>query len=114
MRVVISTVLVALAVASVASAELSRQPAVAVVDRAPVTIRGTGFGTRERVLVTVTSGILRAMQRTRATYRGSFVVSFDALRLPCAGGTVVATGARGHVARVKLALRECPGPAIDP
>ncbi len=113
-RVAISIVLVALAVAASAAAETAAKPAIAVVDRQPVVIRGTGFGPRERVLVTVSSGLLRATQRTLATYRGSFVVAFSGFRLPCGGGAVVAIGARGHVAQLKLGLRECPGPILDP
>ncbi len=55
------------------------------------------------------------MQRTTATYRGSFVVRFDGVRFTgCTGGTVVATGGRGNVAQLKLSLRECPGPILDP
>jgi hypothetical protein len=106
-------VLAALSIVGSVGANEPAKPSISVVDRTPVVLRGAGFGARERVLVTVSSGLLRATQRTTATYRGSFVVRFEAVRLPCAGATVVATGGRGHQARVKLSLRECPGPALD-
>jgi hypothetical protein len=91
------------------------RPALTLVDRSPVVVRGTGFIARERVLVTVRSGVLRAWQRASASARGAFVLRFDGLRLTaCTGGTLVATGRQGSVAQLKLGLRECPGPVIDP
>jgi hypothetical protein len=115
MRVLIPTLLAALGLAAAASADPQARPAIAVVDRAPVSVRGTGFGVRERVLVTVKSDLLQVAQRTRATSRGTFVVRFDGVRLsPCTGAALVATGARGHVATLKLSLRECPGPILEP
>ena len=113
--VALFTALLAAALMLSAGAQPALKPTIAVVDRTPVVVRGTGFGSRERVVVTVRSGIVRAMQRTTATYRGAFVVRFDGVRLTaCTGATLVATGARGHAAQLKLELRECPGPIIDP
>ena len=114
-RFVAAIFLAAVTLSASANAESAAKPSIAVVDRAPVVVRGTAFGARERVRVTVSSGLLRVMQRTTATYRGSFVVRFDGVRFTgCTGGTVVATGGRGNVARLKLSLRECPGPILDP
>jgi hypothetical protein len=90
------------------------RPTLALVDRAPVVIRGTGFGARERVVLQVRTGVLHELQRTRATSRGAFLVRIDGGRIVPCSMSVVATGARGHVARLKLALRECPEPIIDP
>ena len=113
-RFVAAIFLAAVTLSASANAKSAAKPSIAVVDRAPVVVRGTAFGPRERVRVTVSSGLLRVMQRTTATYRGSFVVRFDGVRFGCTGGTVVATGGRGNVAQLKLSLRECPGPILDP
>jgi hypothetical protein len=96
------------------AAQPAVKPAIAVVDRAPVVVRGTGFGSRERVVVTVRSGIVRATQRATATYRGAFVVRFEGIRLGGCTASLLATGLRGHVAQLKLGLRECPEPILDP
>jgi hypothetical protein len=114
MRRIAAAGLLAVAVVAPASAT-SATPSITLADRAPVVVHGTGFAARERVLVTLRSGFARAEKHARATYRGSFVVRFDAIMLtPCEGAAVVAAGARGHVARLKLRLRECPEPIIDP
>ena len=116
MRLVVALPLfIALTLAGSASAQSAARPTIAVLDRTPVVVRGTAFGPRERVVVTMTSGLRQVIQRTTATYRGSFVVRFDGLRLSgCGGATLVAAGGQGHVARLKLSLRECPGPILDP
>ena len=114
-RTVATILLAALGLTGAAAATHQTSPELRIVDRSPVVVRGGGFGARESVLVTVRTGLLRATQRTTATQRGRFVVRVDEIRLtPCAGGAIVATGALGHTARLKLRLRECPGPALDP
>jgi hypothetical protein len=115
-RVVAGGILVTLALAAgTAGASRSGTPALTVVERSPVVIRGVGFGRRERVVVTVSAALQRATKRTVATSQGRFVIRFDGMRLsPCTGASIVATGARGHWVRLKFGLRECPGPALEP
>jgi hypothetical protein len=114
-RAVVAGVFAAVAVSVPATAHESAQPSLSVIDRTPIVLRGAGFGARERVLVIVRAEFLRATQRATATTGGRFLVRFDGIRLtPCTGASIVALGARGHSAQLRLALRECPGPILDP
>ncbi|HEY9350896.1 MAG TPA: hypothetical protein VIP75_09410 [Acidothermales bacterium] len=110
-----AAVLAALSIVGSTAANGAAKPTISVVDRTPVVLRGAGFVSRERVLVIVRTELLRVTQRTTATTGGRFLVRFDGIRLaPCTGASIVALGARGHTAQLKLALRECPGPILDP
>jgi hypothetical protein len=110
-----SAVLAALSIVGSVGASEPAKPTISVVDRTPIVLRGAGFGARERVLVILRAELLRATQRATATTGGRFLVRFDGIRLtPCTGASIVALGARGHSAQLKLALRECPGPILDP
>jgi hypothetical protein len=106
---------VAVTLAGVATAQSSSTPRLQVVDRSPLIVHGTGFGLRERVSVTVTVDGERTRQAVIATYRGTFTTRFDDIRLDaCTGATLVAAGARGGLARLKISLRECPGLTLEP
>lgn len=90
-------------------------PGLQVLDRGPLIVRGTGFAPRERVVVTVSVDGERTRRSSIATHRGTFTVRFDGIRLDaCTGATLVATGRRSETARLKISLRECPGPVLDP
>ena len=92
------------------------KPSLAVVDRQPLTISGKGFGTRQRIVLTAATGGETARRAFRADARGAFLLRFQTLRFdPCTGLSLHALGAAGtELARLKIGLRECPGPAFDP
>ena len=99
------------AVALVPAATAGRQPdaTLRVVDWTPLTVRGTGFASGERVVVTLRTGRPRAVSlTTRAGSSGRFRAAFGLLVAiePCRGTIVVtATGSRGSRASVKRACR---------
>jgi hypothetical protein len=110
-RTVVALLVVALTAGGVAIAlgSSSRsQPHLRLVSGTPLKARGTGFHARERIRTTArTSGQVR-LRRVTTDARGAFTVSFGALSLdPCAGFTIVAVGARGDSADLKLPMREC-------
>jgi hypothetical protein len=101
--------------AGVAAAQSESIPRLQVVDRSPLIVHGTGFGARERVAVTVTVDSERTRRGVIATFRGTFTARFDEIRLDgCTGATLFAAGRRSEEVRLKIGLRECPGPALDP
>lgn len=106
---------VALALVGAAATDAGTTPRLQVLDRSPLIIRGTGFGPRERVAVTVTVDGERTRRRVVATYRGTFTVRLDEIRLDgCTGATLVAAGYRSDVVKLKIGLRDCPSPSLDP
>jgi hypothetical protein len=106
---------VAVTLTGVATAQSASTPRLQVVDRSPLIVHGTGFGARERVAVTVTTDGDRMRYGVIATLRGTFTARFDEIRLDaCTGATLVAAGRRSEVVTLKIGLRECPGPALDP
>lgn len=80
------------------------QPRLAVLDRDPLAVRGTGFGKRERVVATASTAAGPRVIRTRANAQGAVVVRFPGLLVDsCAGAFAVRLqGASG--ARVALRL----------
>jgi hypothetical protein len=84
------------------------QPRLRLVSGTSLKARGNGFYGRERVRATAqTNGQVR-LRRATTDARGAFTVSFGALALdPCAGFTIVAVGARGDRAALKVPMREC-------
>ena len=105
---------VALACAAVGTARTAT-PALSVSDRSPLTTRGTGFLPRERVVVTASVNGVRSRRIAVTSRAGVFAVRFDGIRLDaCTGAMLVATGARGDYVRMKIALRQCPAPDLDP
>jgi hypothetical protein len=105
----------AIAVAVVATAHGRTAPKLQILDRSPLVVRGTGFASRERVVVTVDVAGERTRRRVIATFRGSFTARFEDIELDaCTGATLLATGRRSDIVRLKISLRECPGPTLDP
>jgi hypothetical protein len=106
----VAALVAALAWSGAASGGTSK-PALRLLDRQPVTLRGWGFKERERVRVTVVAN--RTFVRTvRTTAAGTFRVTFDGAFLSsdrCGNGwTITARGARGDAATLKLPQPECP------
>jgi hypothetical protein len=100
----------ALAVAAGAAAK-APPPQLRVTAQSPVTVVGTHFRPRERVVVRV--GETAALRRVvRATASGGFVVRFAISSDPCNGGLVVtARGAATEAVTAKLNGRTCaPAP----
>lgn len=108
------TVIVALALVASGSAAqanergTSGRATLRLVDTAPLKLRGRGFLARERVRITV-SAQGRTTRRVIAGANGSFVVAFSDFVLDrCHGLTVVAVGAGGSRASLKLPQPQCP------
>jgi hypothetical protein len=88
-------------------------PSLAIVDRAPLVVRGTGFRSGETVRLTATGGLGPVVIRTTAV-GGSFRVSLKVLAAPCGGPTVIrARGSRGTVAAATLPGKICVPPPRD-
>jgi hypothetical protein len=93
----------------------AKAPALRMVDRSPLTVLGTGFKPRERVVVTALGGDVPARKKVIASRAGRFRAKLNIAFDPCTGpGTIRAAGVKGSVALLKLSLRECPSPVIEP
>jgi hypothetical protein len=91
------------------AAESTRVPALRLLDRQPLVLRGKSFLPRELVKVTVATDAQRSVKRLRATSTGTFTATFVAVELDrCSGMLVVATGSRGSQARLKMPQPACP------
>jgi hypothetical protein len=105
----IALVLPASAAGVGAGSEAKRVPALRLLDRQPLTLRGKSFLPRELVRVTVTTDGKSTVKRIRATATGTFTANFVAVELDrCSGALVVASGLRGSQARLKVAQPACP------
>jgi hypothetical protein len=91
-----------------AAAAAKTPPLLRVAARSPVTVVGSNFRPRERVVVRV--GTESALRRVvRATKSGTFVVRFAISSDPCSGGLfVTASGPASETASLKLNARMCP------
>jgi hypothetical protein len=78
-----------------------------VVDRTPLTLRGTGFSAGEHVRVIVRTTSTR-QQRLTATRSGSFVAAFRASYNRCSGLSAFAFGSGGSRAQLLLPAPACP------
>ncbi len=88
-----------------------KRPALRLVDRQPLILKGVRFKARERVRVVVEAADGEMVRVVRARVTGSFVASFgDVVFDRCTGLRVVATGARGSRASLKLPKPACPPP----
>jgi hypothetical protein len=86
-------------------------PALRLLDRQPLIVRGKSFLPRELVRVTVTTEGQRSVKRIRAGATGTFTANFVPVELDrCSGLLVVAAGSRGSQARLKLPQPACPPP----
>jgi hypothetical protein len=76
-------------------------------DASPVTVRGTGFRTHERVTVVVARGAPR-VRVARAGANGVFALKLAIDVNACAGFSVTATGNQGSHATLKRAPGKSP------
>lgn len=95
-------VILAAALLTAAPAAGTTHPSLALVRARPLTVRGTGFVARERVVVR--SGQARVV--VRASGLGRFVAAFAAGDR-CSGGRIDAVGAAGDHALLRLPPIEC-------
>ena len=115
MRLVALIVVLAALVPATASALVTPGPALRMVDRSPLTVLGSGFKPRERVVVTALGGAVPARARVIASRAGRFRATLNIAFDPCTGPEVIrAAGVKGSIVRLKLSLRECPSPVIEP
>jgi hypothetical protein len=92
----------ALSAVLVTPAFAANHPSLQLVQRAPLTVRGTGFQHQERV--TVSDGSSRLRVRTSAS--GAFSAQFP-FADRCSGGQVVATGRSGERAVLHIPRPLC-------
>jgi hypothetical protein len=107
----------ALAVAIAALAAAALPPSTAgttlrIAAKDPLTIRATGFGSRETVKVVVRSRTSSVTQVATSNRAGGFSVSFPGVRLDGASDLdVSAIGAKGH--RASFSVRHTTGGAVS-
>lgn len=93
--------LVLLALPTESSTAAAQRPALRVLTREPLAVRGTGFRPAEKVRLTALGGIKRRVGQTTADQRGTFKASFR-LGADRTSNLVVAAvgslGSRAHVA----------------
>src|SRR5690242_5256874 len=95
-------VILAAALVAAAPAGGTTHPSLALLRAQPLTVRGTGFVARERVVLR--TGQVRVV--VRASGLGRFVAAFAAGDR-CSGGRVLAVGASGDHALLRLPPVEC-------
>lgn len=107
---VLASAAVLLAAASSAIASSSSRPILRVMRMQPPTVSGAAFRPKERVKVTFDVGAQRFVRFVRTTRVGAFTASAPAGELDRCGDLflVVAVGARGDRATIKLQLPDCP------
>jgi hypothetical protein len=90
------------------------KPHLRLLDRAPLTLRGTHFRARERVRVAIAATV-PATRVVRAGRDGSFTVRFDAVSVGrCGEASAQAVGARGERASLKVLQQEDCAPGLGP
>jgi hypothetical protein len=78
-------------------------------------VHGTHFAARELVKVTFVGPAPRTQRRVRSNASGAFAAALPTAADPCIGPlVVVARGATGDTARMKLPQRACPPAAKQP
>jgi hypothetical protein len=86
------------------------KPALKVLDRTPLVVRGTNFRRSELVRVTYRSTGEPVVRKARTGTAGGFTVRFPEVSVhPCSGGaTIIARGSSGTFALAKLPAPLCP------
>jgi hypothetical protein len=103
--------LIAVAAFAAAVQAAATRPTLRLVQKAPVTIRGSGFHAGERVRVTVSADGPKETRSMRASRTGVFTVELPATVVydPCNSSLVAtAVGAGGDSATLKYPQRACP------
>jgi hypothetical protein len=76
-------------------------PRLSIVGAAPLTVRGTGFASSERVRLTLRTTTRTVVRSVRTGTRGTFTARFPGVRITrCGGAALSAVGARGDRARL--------------
>ena len=109
-RAILACLLAVAATAAAVQAAATR-PTLRLVQRAPLTLRGSGFHAGERVRVSVAVEGPKRTRSLRASSAGAFtvalpvIVAFD----PCVSSLIAtAVGADGDTATLKYPQRACP------
>jgi hypothetical protein len=101
----------AVAFSAWAATDAGRRPALQLIDRQPLTLKGSRFRARERVRVTVTLNDHAYVRWTRASRPGTFAVRFGDVHVDrCSGFIARAIGNGGSRASYKLPQPLCPPP----
>ncbi len=104
----------ALASAGTAAAATGAQPRLALLDDEPLVVRGVAFAPGERVTVTALTSLGPKRVVTKAGSGGAFRTSLTLVGRPCGRAfTILATGARGLRATLRLAIVPCIPPPIE-
>jgi hypothetical protein len=84
-------------------------PRIALLDTQPVTVRGTGFKSAERVQVAAFTGAKTMRRAATGSSAGAFTMRLPGLDAnDCQGFAVTATGNKGSRASIKRAPGQCP------
>jgi hypothetical protein len=108
MRRIAAVLFLAAAVAGAAAAAPTRKPSLRVAQWSPLRVAGSQFVPRETVRVVVDTSS-HYVRRARAGTNGTFVAGFPVALSHCEAAEIVAVGAHGDRAQVKL----LPGPACS-
>jgi hypothetical protein len=111
----LAAVVIAFVWASAGPSSAARpKPHLRLLDRAPLTLKGTYFRARERVRVTVTTTETQT-RVVRASRVGSFTTQFDNVTIGRCGGLAVrAVGAQGAQATLKVLQAPDCAPGLGP
>lgn len=114
MKAVLAAVALTMLFPTVATSGVIARPALEIVDRQPLVVRGKGFRPGERVTVTALTGLGPRVVRTTAR-GGTFRVTFRLPDQPCAAARLIrARGSLGSTAQLRLApSRACVPPPRD-
>jgi hypothetical protein len=94
-----------------AATDATRRATLQLIDRDPLTLKGSRFRARERVRVTVTLNGHAYVRWTRASRPGTFAVRFGDVHVDrCSGFIARANGNGGSRASYKLPQPQCPPP----
>jgi hypothetical protein len=86
-------------------------PSLRIVRTAPLAVRGSHFAAAELVTIRVIGKSTLARKRVRTGPLGGFTVAFPTLMFdPCTISAIVATGASGSRAQLKVRPAQCPPP----
>ena len=111
-RLLMAALLAAVVATPVADAAVA--PRLALVDRSPLVVRGSGFRPSERVVVTALTASGPRRVTVRATPAGRFSATLRLANQPCGRAFFVrAVGGAGSVATVRIPGAPCVPPPID-
>ena len=94
------------------ASSVAQAPHLTVSDASPLTVKGAGFGSRERIRVSVSLPGSSAHWAVSTT-NGAFTVRFSAMSVDsCTAYIVRAAGLRGDGAVLRVRPPECPQPLV--